>query len=157
MIKNILVALDYGDTCQGVFSQAIELARPLDANLNLLNVLKPEADVSLTNSPYSDRDWKVYADRYCDLETASLTLLKNLTDKAKETGIHAEFTQKIGSPGPVICQLAENWNADLIIVGSHGRKGVSEILLGSVSNYVVHHATCSVMVAHEPNRAHTED
>lgn len=157
MIKNILVALDYADTCQSVFNRAIELAQPLDANLNLLNVLKPEADASLTNSPYSDGDWKVYADRYRDLETASLTLFKNLTDKAKETEIQAKFTQMTGSPGPVICQLACDWDADLIIVGSHGRKGLSEMLLGSVSNYVVHHATCSVMVVHEPSRTDTED
>lgn len=153
MIRNILVALDYGDTHQSVFNRAIELAQPLAANLNLLNVLKPEVDDSLTNPPYSDRDWKVYADRYRDLETASLTLLKNLADKAKETGIQAEFTQKMGSPGPVICQLAKTWGADLIIVGSHGRKGLSEMLLGSVSNYVVHHAACSVMVVHEPTKA----
>lgn len=76
-------------------------------------------------------------------------MLESLADTAKATGIKAEVTQASGTPGPVICQLANTWSADLIMVGSHGRKGLSEMLLGSVSNYVVHHAACSVMVVHE--------
>ena len=80
------------------------------------------------------------------VETASLKLLKNFADKAIAAGIETEFIQDIGSPGPAICKLAKTRDADLIIVGSHGRTGLSEMLLGSVSNYVVHHAPCSVMV-----------
>ena len=52
------------------------------------------------------------------------------------------------SEGWEICQRAKVWQADLIIVGSHGRTGLSELFLGSVSNYVMHHAPCSVMVIH---------
>ncbi|MFE4105095.1 universal stress protein [Almyronema epifaneia] len=150
MIKNILVALDDDDTCQRVFDQTIELAHPLHANLHLLNVLMPERDDSVTQAPYSDKDWKMYADRYRELKIASLKLLENLADTAKTAGVNAEVTQAFGTPGPVICQLAKTWGADLIMVGSHGRRGLSEMLLGSVSNYVVHHAACSVMVVHEP-------
>lgn len=148
MIKQILVALDYGDTCQRVFNQALELAQPLQTNLNLVNVLMPERDHSVTQAPYSDQDWKIYTDRYRDLKMASLTLVEDLAAQATEVGLKAAATQAFGSPGPVICELAKNWGADLIMVGSHGRKGLSEMLLGSVSNYVVHHATCSVMVVH---------
>jgi len=156
MIKNILVALDDGDTCQSVFNRAIELAQPLHAKLNLVSVLMPERDDSLTQAPYSDADWKTYADRYRDLQTAGFRMLESLTAKAQEAGISAAFTQAVGSPGPAICELARTWSTDLILVGSHGRKGLSEMLLGSVSNYVVHHATCSVMVVHEPDWANAE-
>lgn len=145
-MKRILVALDYGDTCHGIFNQAIGLALAAQANLNLLNVLTPESDGSLTFSPYSDADWATYIERHRTAETASFKLLKVFADKAKAAGINTEFTHNIGSPGPVICKLASTWDADLIIVGSHGRQGLSEILLGSVSNYVMHHAPCSVMV-----------
>ena len=151
MIKHILVALDYGDTCQSIFNQAVELAHPLQANLNLLSVLTPQRDDSLTQAPYSDQDWKIYQDRHRDLQMAGLRLLEGWANQAQELGIKTEFTQEFGSPGPVICQLAKTWGADLILVGSHGRQGLSEMLLGSVSNYVVHHAACSVMVVHEPD------
>lgn len=151
MIEKILVAIEDGDTCQHVFNQAVELAQKIPANLNLLNVLSPEGDSTITFSPYSDQDWARYQDRYRQFETASFKLLKELAEQAKERGIQAEFTQETGSPGPAICQLAKTWHADLIMVGSHRRKGISEMLLGSVSNYVMHHATCSVMVVHEPS------
>jgi nucleotide-binding universal stress UspA family protein len=153
MIKNILVALEHSDACQPVFDYATELARSLNANLNLFNALKPEKDRSLNNAPYSDPDWKTYTKQYHGLEAESLMMLKNLTDQAKAAGIQAQFTQETGNPGLIICQVAQDWSADLVVVGSHGRKGLSEMLLGSVSNYVVHHAPCSVMVVHEPDRA----
>lgn len=67
MITNILVALDDDNTCQRVFNQAVELAHPLHAHLHLLNVLMPERDDSVTQAPYSDKDRKMYTDRYREL------------------------------------------------------------------------------------------
>jgi len=151
MIKKILIALDYGDTCQGVFEQAISLAQATQSALKLLNVLAFERDNSTSFSPYSGQDWRTDQAQYKELETASSKLLKEFAQKAKEAGVTTEFTQEVGNAGPVICELGKAWKADLIMVGSHGRKGLSEMLLGSVSNYVVHHAICSVMVVHRPD------
>ncbi|MEO1520061.1 MAG: universal stress protein [Cyanobacteria bacterium J06633_2] len=147
-MQNILIGLDCGDTCQTVFDQAVSLAQATQAKIHLLSVLVPENDSSITFSPYSDDDWTTYAESYREIETARLKLLESFADTAKEAGIATEFTQYVGSPGSVICKLAKTWKADLIIVGSHQRRGLSEMLLGSVSNYVVHHAPCSVMVVH---------
>jgi nucleotide-binding universal stress UspA family protein len=46
----------------------------------------------------------------------------------------------------MICQVAKDWGAELIMVGRRGNSGLSELILGSVSNYVVHHAHCSVLI-----------
>ena len=51
-----------------------------------------------------------------------------------------------GDPGEAIVAAADSENADLIVVGSHGRSGVSRFLIGSVSDHVVRHAHCPVMV-----------
>ena len=59
--------------------------------------------------------------------------------------LNTEFRQLPGSPGRTICHLAWSWQADLIIVGNQGRSRIGELLLGSVSNYVLHHAPCSVL------------
>ena len=48
-----------------------------------------------------------------------------------------------------ITDLAKSWDADLIVIGSHGRKGIGELILGSVSNYVSHHVPCSVLLVHQ--------
>jgi nucleotide-binding universal stress UspA family protein len=56
-----------------------------------------------------------------------------------------------GEPREEILAMAEAWPADAIVVGSHGRKGLDRVLLGSVSDGVVRHAACSVMVVREPD------
>lgn len=54
-----------------------------------------------------------------------------------------------GSPERSICEIAQTWEADLIIVGSRGLTGIKEMFLGSVSNYVTHHAPCSVLIVRD--------
>ena len=148
MIKKILVALDDGETCQIIFEQALELAQSTQSKLNLISVLPLENHDIYNVSPYSDSDWQAYAKRYQRAQVANLKLLKRFANTAEAVGIDTRLTQDTGNPGSAICRQAKTWSADLIIVGSHGRKGLSEMLLGSVSNYVMHHAPCSVMVIH---------
>ncbi|MNY21534.1 putative universal stress protein [compost metagenome] len=64
----------------------------------------------------------------------------------KEKGIDARTVHRIGAPADMILAEAEKLQADLIIVGSHGRTGLQRFLLGSVSSAVVTHAGCSVLV-----------
>jgi len=80
-------------------------------------------------------------------KTAELnTWLRSLQKVATNQGIQADYEYAVGEPGKLICQLAKQHGVDLIIVGRRGRRGMSEILLGSVSNYVIHHAPCHVLV-----------
>lgn len=67
---------------------------------------------------------------------------------AKNVGISTEVL--FGSPDSRIVETAETWNADLIVVGSHGYSRWERLLLGSVSDSVVHHAPCSVLVVRLP-------
>ncbi|MGL4622525.1 MAG: universal stress protein, partial [Chroococcidiopsis sp.] len=50
----------------------------------------------------------------------------------------------------LICDFALAWKADLIVTGRRGRRGLSEFFMGSVSNYVLHHASCSVLTVQSP-------
>jgi len=52
----------------------------------------------------------------------------------------------VGEPGREICALAQEWSADLILLGRRGMQGLGELLLGSVSNFVMHRANCAVLV-----------
>lgn len=79
-----------------------------------------------------------------------MELLRSRTRKAMAAGVSTEFTQLAGSPGKTICDLASDWGADLIVMGRRGRSGLSELILGSVSNYVLHHARCSVLTVQHP-------
>ena len=165
MVDKILVALDRDDSCRRLYDQAVALAQSTQASLMLLSVLTPDGDGSLAIPSFSgsgyypismDQNlWEVYTERYREYEMAGLRQLRSFTDSATAVGVQTEFTQVSGNPGPAICKLAKTWNADLIMVGSHGRKGLNEMLMGSVSNYVVHHAPCSVLVVHKSNLTDT--
>ena len=77
-------------------------------------------------------------------------IVSETTEKLKayaDSGKVAVSTDVLfGSPDSRIVETAEEWNADLIVVGSHGYSRWERLLLGSVSDSVVHHAPCSVLV-----------
>ena len=64
----------------------------------------------------------------------------------RSAGLQTEARVEVGDPGGVILRMAEKEMADLIVVGSHGRSGLTKLLMGSVASHVVTHAPCSVLV-----------
>jgi nucleotide-binding universal stress UspA family protein len=156
MYKKILVALDMSDMAKEVFSQALSLAKQNQSELKLLHVISSEEDNSplpvppdlitfypvvgneLTMETWQEQ-WETYINN-------GLDLLKQYTQEAIEAGITSDYTQLQGSPARLVCKFAKDQGVDLIIIGRRGRSGLSEILLGSVSNYVIHHAPCCVLV-----------
>lgn len=161
MFQKILVALDESENSKSVFERAIALAQATNASLMLLHVLSPVDEDYPDLMSYSTADLhypslyrevvRTQLDRWSHYEQASLETLQALAAEAESVGVKAEYTQSLGSPGRTICTLAHTWDADLITVGRRGRSGLSELLLGSVSNYVLHHAPCSVLtVQHLP-------
>ncbi len=155
MFEKILAALDSSTMSQIVFERALHLAKKNQASLMLLHVLSGEDENSpLPIPPHLDeiywapgteidtdswrQQWKTY-------ESECLEQLRAYATSARATGVNVEFRQIQGSLGRTICHLARSWGADLIVIGNRGRTGLKELFLGSVSNYVLHHAPCSVL------------
>lgn len=158
MTKRILVAVDQSTLQPTVTQKAMEWAQALEAQLMWVHVLSVDEEGSPTIPLRSyhayyplmdDVSWETYQHSWEAYEARGLELLRRLTDQASERGIAAEFTQASGQAGVAICDIARTWEADLVMVGSRGRRGLSEFFLGSVSNYVMHHAPCSVIVVRE--------
>ena len=156
MINKILIAVDRSQNNKLVFDTAISLAKTTGANLMLLHILskkEPEHPIAPTHTYYpivEETNYETYQKEYAKYEQHGIEFLRNLTEEATAVGIKTEFTQLSGNPGRIICELANNWSADLIVVGSRGLKGLKEMFLGSVSNYVTHHAPCSVLIVRHP-------
>ena len=156
MINKILVAVDRSQSSRAIFDSALSLAQTTGATLMLLHVMtKTETGYPIlpTYSYYpmvDDRQYELYQQQFARYQQWGIDFLQNLTEEATAAGVNTEYTQLTGNPGRMICELASNWSADLILVGSRGLRGLKEMFLGSVSNYVTHHAPCSVLILRKP-------
>lgn len=154
MFNKIIVAIDSSVMSRHVFAQALDLASANNARLMLLHVLSGEQEGG-PNLPLfptigyypgiSDRTLELYRQQWQTLEQQGLEMLRDFAAQATAAGVVTEFSQTAGNPGRTICDIAASWQADLIAIGRRGLSGLSELFLGSVSNYVLHHAPCSVL------------
>lgn len=152
--QKILVALDELEHSKTVFCKALHLAKSDRAKLVILTCatskLEPPGLGATAESQFYPNLFSATAPALLPTgndEVARIkALLKPYCEAAGQHGVAVELIVKVGAPETQICAVAQDWGADLIIMGRRGLKGLSEALLGSVSNYVLHHADCSVLV-----------
>lgn len=154
--QKVLVALDYQEPIPAVFNKALDIAKANNSLLKLFYCRTGEI-AGVADLPVYP-GFVNYGSLYNqDMLTLEQTLIEESVEQiqawvdefvqqAIQQGITAESESGFGEPGRQICLVAKEWNADLIVVGRRGHRGFSEWLLGSVSNYVIHHAPCSVLV-----------
>ncbi len=157
----ILVGLDRSELSQTVFAQSLALAQAFQAQLHLccVLVLEPLGDVGGSpmalmpglDSYSSFTDQTLWHEQTQAQINQTETWLNTYCQTAINQGVSTEFSHHIGDPGHMLCELAQSWQADVIVVGRRGRSGLAEVLLGSISNHVVHHASCSVLVVQTPH------
>jgi nucleotide-binding universal stress UspA family protein len=140
MFQKILVALDSSEMGKLVFDKALSLAKTTRACLLLLHVLS-DAEVGYPNFTNLDE----HLERWEDYKQQGLELLKFRWEIATQAGVNTECIQNPGASSQTICGVAKFWKADLIVIGHRGLSGIKELVQGSVSNYVLHHAPCSVL------------
>jgi nucleotide-binding universal stress UspA family protein len=87
-----------------------------------------------------------------ELERAAVASLSAVVDAVAPDRVPVEQRVQRGDPASVLLRAAEEAGADLLVVGSRGRGGFAGLLLGSVSQQCVHHATCPVVVVREDHR-----
>lgn len=153
MISKILVALDYLADSPRVFRQALDIAEKFQAQLHIFHCVKPQPVTMPEIGAFAayggmiDSAAIAIQEEQFEEELKKISLwLEDLAEVAEKSGISVTFERVVGNPEEEICAIAETWKADLIVVGRRGLKGISEMFLGSVSSYLLHHAPCSVMV-----------
>jgi nucleotide-binding universal stress UspA family protein len=152
--RKILAAIDQSPLSQAVFEQALDLAKTNQAQLFLFHCLT--ADLVVSTAPFAgelgvspqlvSQAYQSQTLRFEDQLRHVQHLLQQYRAIAIEQGITVETDCRTIEPGQGLCQAARRWQTDLIVMGRRGRKGIAEVLLGSVSNYVLHHAPCAVLV-----------
>ena len=143
VFKSIVVGTDGSETATSAVKQAVDLAKEIGAKLELVSAYEPVSDQRLreerTEVP-DDLQWMVNPREDVD------HTLSAAAELAKGAGVDVEIFARQGDPADAILDVAEEKNADLIVVGNKGMTGAKRFLLGSVPNKVSHHAPCSVMI-----------
>ena len=134
--ETILLATDGSPASVPASDQAIDLAAQVGARLLVVSVMPSSRQPSEATSD----------DRTSDTRDSLSAQVQGIVQRARAAGADATYLVWEGDAGEAIVAAADAECADLIVVGSHGRSGVTRFLIGSVSDYVVRNAHCPVMV-----------
>jgi nucleotide-binding universal stress UspA family protein len=136
----ILVATDLTAASDPALNEAIEMAKGNGTELLIAHAYQPP--VLLPEQAMSSETYEEW-DR--DLRTDVEARLQPLLGKARDEGVSARGLVLSGVPHTAIAEAAKDSDADLIVMGTHGRKGVSRFFIGSVASRVISTAPCPVM------------
>jgi nucleotide-binding universal stress UspA family protein len=135
-INRILLATDLSACSKAAIPYACALARSYHARVHLLNVLGPQPLVGPMGVPYADPEQE---------HEASRRQLRALADCPEFRSIEKEYSVHRGKVPDVVGRIVEEDKIDLLVVGTHGRHGVKQFVMGSVAEQLFRHATCPVL------------
>jgi universal stress protein A len=145
--KHLLVPTDFSEGAEEALNYACELARTFGATVHLMHVIGipalgvPELGVAVTSTMIDS------------LTRENEIALEELADRKRNLAPFGQVLLRTGDARDMINQTAKEVGADLIVMGTHGRRGISRALLGSITETVVRTAPCPVLTV----RPHTVD
>jgi nucleotide-binding universal stress UspA family protein len=155
VLQKILIATGDSPESAEIFKSGLTLAEKYGAQISILHVLNLfQSGFDTVSNPFmggtypmmNDLVIQEYQKELQDRAKQGMERLESYATEARARNITAEIFQNMGDAGRTICETAKKYSADLIVIGRNQRSVLSEIFLGSTSNYVLHHAPCSVMV-----------
>lgn len=139
----ILFATDFTEASEPALAEAIDMAKGDGTELLIAHAYQlPNAGQAQTAAG------GVYDEWLQELRDRVAERLEPLVEKARSEGVKAEALILTGTPYEAITEAAAEQAADLVIMGTHGRRGVSRFFLGSVASRVISSAPCPVLTVH---------
>jgi len=135
-----MVALDASEAAHEALSVALELALVGRAQIGICSVVDP-VTVAGTAPPSPAMDILIR-----DVEIEARRLVNEAADRARKADIKADVEVSYGMPVDVLLEYAERFKADLIVMGTHGRRGLQHLLMGSVAEGVLRESKVPVLV-----------
>lgn len=143
--KKILIAVDNSTCSEKAAITGYEMASKFNAEVALINIIEPapaSVNPDFTLAP-------VFLEAYDNSEENSHLLLKEIESK-HSNGVATTYLSIIDTASHGIIQQAEEWKAELIVIGTHGRGGLYHFLMGSVAEHVARKSACPVLIV--PNK-----
>jgi nucleotide-binding universal stress UspA family protein len=146
----ILLAIDGSKFSESALQAVIAQIKPNQTDVRILHVIEPIPQYADGLSwGYGLQSPNVLQE---EREQAQ-ALVEKAAGELRDAGFQVETVVEVGDAKAVIVDAAAQWPADLIVLGSHGRKGMERFLMGSVSEGVARHAPCSVQIVRSQARA----
>ena len=146
-MKTILVPVDFSAASTLVVAEAVALGRAVNARLVVLHVVQPPVIVDSEFGPQMSAEYSVAA------SDSAAKQLRHLQQKLKSEGNTVETRHLVGLPGSSIIEVAENVEADYIVLGSHGHGAFYDLVVGSTTSRVLKQAKCPVVVVPRGTKA----
>ena len=144
----ILVAIDGSDFSQAALDSVIARPWPPATEVKVLNVVEPPSLLMGREMGGYDPEFEVV---WKALREQARHLVEKAVGKLRAAKFNVSSELVEGDPKSQIIDIAHEWHADMIVLGSHGRTGINRFLMGSVSQGVVRHAHCSVEIIRTPS------
>ena len=148
MYRNILIATDGSELAEKAVSHGLSLAKSVGAKVFVIVVEEPFNwfSVSETKSRQITEELAKHAEQ---IKKHAMIVLNRAANAAKQAGVSCDTIQvEDVQPYQAIIAAAKDNGCDLIVMASHGRNGLSAVLLGSVTNKVLAHTKTPVLVCH---------
>jgi nucleotide-binding universal stress UspA family protein len=129
MYKKIVLAVDGSEVSKNAAKHAVALAKSTGGELTAIHVVPP-IDASIVESFNPEMLFE-------GLKKEGEKILSEVRDIASAEGVRIETRVEEGIPDEKICEVAEELNTDLIVMGSHGRTGIGKVFIGSVAERVI--------------------
>ena len=146
----ILLAIDDSKFSESAIELLVAQNDPGKTAVRVLHVVEP------LETPYYPELGPPYPASLGDISKIRLKagreLVARVIENVRRAGFKADGVLREGYARTTVVDVAKQWHAGLIVLGSHGRKGMERILLGSVSDYVARHAPCSVEIVRRRKR-----
>ena len=144
-IMHILVPTDFSPAAEAALAWAMDLAQQYAASVSLLHVVTDPGAVGVWTP-------EVYVPADARTQERLLREARERLHRAlpidERNRFAVRFDARIGDVAENILETAREQNADLIVMGTHGRHGLAHLLLGSIAERVLRHATCPVLTTH---------
>ncbi len=139
----ILIGIDDSKISGDVLRAIVTQFRTEHTEIRVLHVLQP-----ITPAP--PQMAAGYAPELEDQKKPARELVERITKELRTAGFKVDAAVEVSDIRERIIDSAAEWGADLIVVGSHGQRGIKRFLLGSVAEFVARHAKCSVEIVRTP-------
>ena len=149
MKSKVFIAVDLSEQSAAIINKGIEFAKKMDATVVIASIIPIYIDYLQSQMALIPTQWD---EIYNVQKEQAMNELKNI--QSKHAGLEMELIAEVGNPKMDVIEKANEVKANYIVVGTHGRTGLTHTVMGSTAEYIVRHSTVPVLVVPMDRKEH---